>query len=166
MAFLDTFYRVGEDRVVEDAKYLLKHLLNVNHASFPVTNKDTKYLVIYMCIAVFLHLEQYSTNGEMPSVLSVTTSYLLTVFKDKINLNMMTPEQATFHFQHERELRKQKLMQMYKGMDDSIRHLNKKAVDMGLLTRDDLLRESEAAEEVEIRLENERDDYDMNERED
>lgn len=166
LEFLNDFYRSSnQDIAVATAQFILANILNVSQASFPNVN-DVKYLVLYMCIITFLQFDRNKDTGEVPNTLCVTTSYLLTLFQKKVAINTMTPEQATFHFQHERELRKQKLMQMYKGMEDNIRHLNKKAVDMGLLTREQLLQEADIKEDIDIRIENERDDYDMNERED
>ena len=164
MDFLKDFYRssaLEQTSTMLAAIDILKNMLNIPMA-FPTTVADLKYLIIYICLMVFNRLEQEQGGRK----LTVTTTYLLSLFQEKVRLNTMTPEQAMFHFQHEREQRKQKLMAMYKGMDDGIRRLNKQAVDMGLLTRDELLAAAAIAEDVNIRMENERDDYDMNERED
>jgi len=154
--FLQDFYKLPTS--VTDAykismKNILDNLLNIGMLS--LTNPDLKYALLYIILLIFNALKSVDKRHNM-------IKYLVEVFVKKCNINLMSRDDILRHYQEERETKKQKLMQMYKGMEDEIRRLTKKAVDMGLIVRDDLL----DADEMERRIANERDDYDMNEEED
>ena len=156
--------RITHDEFIQHSKYyinpvgiteidnILRNMLNFNILQY---THYTKYLLLYIVLKVVSILN----NNEI-------RKYLFNLIYKKVKLNTMSREDVLSHFQKQREIKKQNIMQMYKGMDDDMRRLNKNMVDLGLISKEDLmLQNAISQEDIEMRLNNENDEYDVNEEE-
>ena len=113
--------------------------------------EDDKYVYIYLILLLMLNVEEPFSN------------YLIEMFMEKFKYNSLTSQESMNLYLHDREKRKQKVMQVYNEMDDQIRRITKDFVEIGLITRDALINKELANENINLRIENENENYDMNE---
>jgi hypothetical protein len=83
----------------------------------------------------------------------------------KLQFNTMNVDDARARFEIERERGKQEQMKAYKNMEGDVRRLNKRLVETGLLTKENMMiKYGEVdAEEATDRINQEKEDFDMNE---
>lgn len=138
-------------------KSIAKHI--VDSISVPPNlsyHADLKYVFMFI---LFYILSKFPESSNL-------YNYIKSIIKKKFYVLTMTKSNAEASYRQNREQRKQQIMQMYKGMDAEIRKLNKQAVDMGLISRQDLVDNVVDKEEIEIRVNNDNDNYDVNEEDD
>lgn len=135
----------------ENAKHIVNSIFVPPNLPF---DDDLKYVLMFF---IFYIISKFPTSCFIYDEIK-------TIIKRKFRILTMTKDIAELSYKQNREQRKQQYMQMYKGMDAEIRKLNKQAVDMKLISREDLLENVNIhVDELEMRLNNDNDNYDVNE---
>ena len=149
--FLELFLKTSIDyqtSVVEKCKVLLNSLLKIN-IMLP-KQKDFDYILLYVLLQVCIYL-----GGGKDELVK----YIITNLETKFVFKTMSHGSAHTAYLQEREIKKQKLMETYKGMDQDVRYITKTLVDMKIVARDDLIN-NDIQEDIEARLNNEDANYD------
>ena len=110
---------------------------------------DSKYIYIYLLLTIFEKINDETLSLE-----------ILSLIDRHIDINMMTTDQVKIAQQKERENKKKQLQNRYKEIEDKdLRRLLKQVVDIGLISKEEFAKEIDV-EEVQSRLNNDKDDYD------
>ena len=156
-----------DERVV----WILKTLCNWNYALVSASEaRDAKFVMLYIIVLIIWHLQnpeldvsEFKKSAEFGE--SVITNYICKEIMAKLQFNTMNVDDARARFEIERERGKQEQMKAYKNMEGDVRRLNKRLVETGLLTKENMMiKYGEVdAEEATDRINQEKEDFDMNE---
>lgn len=137
-----------QEQVRARLQTFVDEIANMNPATSK--NADDKYVLIYLMLLLI---------GDVGEPFS---NYLIEMFNEKYKYNSITSQESMNLYLRDREQRKQKVMQVYNEMDDQIRRITRDFVEIGLITRDALINTELNKENIELRVANENEDYDMN----